>query len=64
MRRAKSLLVIAAFAFGVGGCLSTIIPEHHPSTTQDAAVAAADDGGDMPASLPADGGAGLGDGGP
>jgi hypothetical protein len=45
MRRTWSLLV-AAFALAASGCLSTIIPEHHPSTSSSDAgmsAGAADD---------------------
>jgi hypothetical protein len=35
MRRTGSLLAAAAFAFSLGGCLSSIIPEHQASTGTD-----------------------------
>jgi hypothetical protein len=63
MRRATSVLLIAAFACAcaLGGCLSSIIPEHHSATTEDAGVAQ-DGGADL--ALPAGDAATASDGGP
>lgn len=35
MRRNGSLALVAALALGAGGCLSTIIPDHHASISSD-----------------------------
>ena len=45
MRRARSLVVAAALAFGAGGCLSSVIPEHQQQqeTRDGGTVGAADD---------------------
>jgi hypothetical protein len=36
-------LVLVAVGSVAGGCLSMIIPEHHPSTASDAGASAGDD---------------------
>jgi hypothetical protein len=45
MRRTGSLLAVAAFAFSLGGCLSSIIPEHQASTGTDGGMGTGTGGG-------------------
>ncbi len=59
MRRTRSVVTIAALAFGVGGCLSTFVPDHHASTSSDGGTAQSTGGGGDPGS----GGGGSGGGG-
>lgn len=45
MRRTGSLLAVAVLAFSVGGCLSTIIPDHQASTNADGGTGGGTGGG-------------------
>jgi hypothetical protein len=45
MRRTRSLVFVAALALGVGGCLSSIIPDHQATTSADGGDSAASTGG-------------------
>jgi hypothetical protein len=48
MRRTGSLVVVAALALGAGGCLSSIIPEHHAGTDDMAGSVATGGNNDTP----------------
>ena len=63
MRRTRSLVLVAALAVGVGGCLSSIIPDHHDVTTTDGGGAPSSTGGSNDTPTPGTGGNAVDDAG-